>query len=55
LSDRLTQTAIAEEEESLVVDDGATDITAKLVAVIRQLDRRAPGVGVEVGVAVELK
>src|SRR5262249_48915423 len=57
-SNDLTQTAIAEEEEGLVVLDGAADITAKLVAVVRQFDGRStlssgPGIGVEVGVAVE--
>ena len=58
-SGHLTQTGIAEEEEGLVVLDGATDGTAKLVAVVRQFDgrppSRGPGIGVEVGVAVELE
>jgi hypothetical protein len=45
----LAQTGIAEEEEGLVLLDGAADVTAKLVAVVRRNDsglrRYVPGPG----------
>ena len=55
LSDDLAQAAIAEEEESLVMLHRAADDSAKLVAMVRRVEGRIPGDGIEGRVAVELK
>ena len=52
----LAQTGIAEEEEGLVVLDGATKGSAEVIAVERGLEWFGiPRISIEVGIAVELE
>jgi hypothetical protein len=55
LPDNLAETGIADEEECFIPLDGAAEYSTKIVAMIRQLDGRAPREGVEVRIAIEFE